>query len=60
MTHTVRIGTRMAPSPGGAHRLMTVPTSRWFIAIMMLRRARRSHPDSRPDPKAARLTLPRR
>ena len=37
MTHTVRIGTRMAPSPGGAHRLMTVPTSRWFIAIMMLR-----------------------
>ena len=35
MTQTVRIGTRMSPSPGGSQRLTTVETSRWFIAIMI-------------------------
>ena len=35
ITHTVRTGTMMSPSPGGSQRLTTVCTSRWFIAIMI-------------------------
>ncbi len=34
MTQTVRMGTRMSPSPGCSQRLTTVETSRWFMAIM--------------------------
>ena len=32
---TVRIGTRMSPSAGIVQRLITVFTSRWFMAIMI-------------------------
>ena len=35
ITLTVRIGTMMSPSAGISHRLTTVFTSRWFIAIMI-------------------------
>ena len=35
ITLTVRIGTRMSPSAGIVQRLITVFTSRWFIAIMI-------------------------
>ena len=35
ITETVRIGTRMSPSAGIVQRLITVFTSRWFIAIMI-------------------------
>ena len=35
MTLTVRMGTMMSPSAGISHRLITVFTSRWFMAIMM-------------------------
>ena len=35
ITDTVRIGTRMSPSAGIVQRLITVFTSRWFIAIMI-------------------------
>ena len=35
ITLTVRIGTRMSPSAGITQRLITVFTSRWFIAIMI-------------------------
>ena len=35
ITLTVRIGTRMSPSAGMVQRLITVFTSRWFIAIMI-------------------------
>ena len=35
ITLTVRIGTRMSPSAGILQRLITVFTSRWFIAIMI-------------------------
>ena len=35
ITLTVRIGTRMSPSAGMVQRLITVFTSRWFMAIMM-------------------------
>ena len=35
ITLTVRIGTRMSPSAGIVQRLITVFTSRWFMAIMI-------------------------
>ncbi len=35
ITLTVRIGTRMSPSAGSVQRLITVFTSRWFMAIMI-------------------------
>ena len=35
ITDTVRIGTRMSPSAGMTQRLITVLTSRWFMAIMI-------------------------
>src|ERR687896_146631 len=35
LVNTVRIGTRMSPSVGIWHRLTTVFTKRWFIAIMI-------------------------
>ena len=35
ITLTVRIGTMMSPSAGMTQRLITVFTSRWFIAIMI-------------------------
>ena len=37
ITLTVRIGTMMSPSVGIWQRLITVFTSRWFIAIMIPR-----------------------
>ena len=44
MTLTVRIGTMMSPSDGIVQRLMTVFTSRWFIAIMIPRPGRMRTP----------------
>ena len=35
ITLTVRIGTMMSPSAGISHRLTTVFTNRWFMAIMI-------------------------
>ena len=44
ITLTVRIGTRMSPSVGIWQRLITVFTSRWFIAIMIPRPGRTRTP----------------
>ena len=50
ITLTVRIGTRMSPSAGIVQRLITVFTSRWFIAIMI------PLPGTTPTPSIAAIS----